>query len=773
MSAEEYLQKVEEILANPFLVKMTESTYNKIRDMAKVQGVYYPEGRLHHVLGLIHSRANRDTIYIFGIDQESKRCTIGDSSVEMCGISIGLPLGLKAISQSIKKGFVIDENNLQKSIRIESKSHLVQMAMISLFKAVVQRGLDKEGVFYNRIIDMIGESNSQVKIKAINAALKIGKRSNLIENTTNGLMDESKKILPNPVWSPAMLALLGIHIYRAKEKADEAIKKVLKIVKNYIVKVSNEKALNGLLVILWGMTKSGEKKHLPFIILLSLFSRHSEVRKSAIGIFIEYLGHNPSDRSLCLLDEIRKPVPNIKMLLKFGRISKALLISYSNLLVSEGTPLLIKRAAQLKMYAGEEYAWDAADIFSVVCALRMNISEYKKKKKRKDSTISTTVAKLTEIVSTISPKFLSPLVKIELELMKLLIKAVQRTGLATPSSRAALLHCMGKNVFTKEVLKALLVHKETIDQTFISSIGRTAKTPTTVLAAIMVKAPQIEKMDKMGVECPAIALMKGSPSYASYVYLLATQRIISPEKAKAVLFELLACYTVDPLLGDIGSYCRFDSLYLLVHACARSPEALKYELYNKRQNSVPLSVVLSQLKLPSAGIKLSKEEKKLLMQNILKLSIDKSRRLAHAIFTTILPAFQKVYPHRLLRYIFSVYTKEVQNASLDTAILAAGLKTMKRLLRAQRRKQTKSETAAPIESTAERRTTISMVLEGVLNTLISSDGSVHQKILGMEKGLFKVKNIQNLANNYLERVFGSASKNTQWKINEIRSKILI
>ncbi|KAI5161438.1 hypothetical protein NEAUS04_0528 [Nematocida ausubeli] len=854
MLSDEYLEKIEITLSNPFTVQMSQETFCRLRGLAEKQARHYPQDRLYKILGLICSRLNRQTLRIAGREDE-KECIFEiyeNQQISVCGIEMGLPLGLKVLAYGIKRGLSVDRDILLKIAHLETKSFLAQKALVSISKAVVQRGLDYDGLFYNRIIEMLGESNSDVKIKAIQAALKIREKSNLIENTIDALLRDSEKTVPNPIWAPAMLALLGVHIYREKEgEKSRNVKIALRIVKNYMVKISNEKVMNGLMVILWGMTQVGVKAHLPFLILLSIFSRSSDIRKTASGLLVEYLGHNPCDQSLRIIDTIRSRQPDIKALLKFGRISRSLLAEFSVVLVSEGVPLLIKRAAQLKVYAQQECTWDAADLFSKVCALRVCLIQHRREEKRKRSedveevkmsdiakdtemqkesknteeiiqsqnipsreiclsdkeidgiyssvseinnlSVRKTLAEISEkdsstelngqlerqksaelldtlarIVQDISPKILSPLVKIEAEALRLQIKAIRILGLAAPHAEAAIMHCMAKNIFTKEVLQVLLLHAHSINEQIALRLGRAVKTQTTVLALIIIKHPLLQTIQNE--ECPRMSILKSSPGYASYIYLLAIKRLVPVERAKSILFSLLDCYTTDPLLGDIGSHCRLDALCILARAAWPS-RPYKYP-YSIRQGTqpVPISFVLSRLKLPEIDFSFTEAERALLVRYTLKLAADKSRRISHIVFTCILPSVKRVQPHSFLSHILAVYQKSTKTSPLEDAAVAAATSTGLSLLRISMQKGQETSCATDRQSA---RKALKMLLSGLLNALVSADGRLFQKILLHGKKLFRRKKIQKIVKSLLEKISESANKQAAWKINEISKEILI
>ncbi|KAI5190824.1 hypothetical protein NEMIN01_1226 [Nematocida minor] len=760
-SNEEYLERIEKVLSDPFSVTMAHTTYEKVHKIAQSQGRFYPTGALHKALGLMCSRVSRNTIAIEGLpvdqNENEKACSthmyITGDTAHIVGMEVSLPLGLKSIAYCIKKGVKISEQLMREVSEIETKSYIVMLSLISIAKAIVQTGQDKDGVFYNKIVDMIGEANSTVKIKAINAALKIGTGSNLIDNTLAALKQDSANIMPNPVWSPGMLALVGIHIYKTKDK--KASKKALKIVSNYIGKLSNEKVLNGVLVIFWGMNWSGFSRHLPFLVLMSLFSRSVDIRKSSIGLLMEYLGHNPSDRSLHVIDSIKHHKPDIKMLLKFARVSRKLLVRYSDVLIAEGTPLLIKRAVQLKIYAGEkECQYDSTDIFSKIAAFRFFL-------KRRN------ITKLEELISATNPSKLSTLVKIDMELLRQMLKSIKLVGPSSPNSKLAILYTLNKNLFTRQIVKILYIHRQKVADI---NIRRAMKTPTTLLALAVLKDPILQNIENTGLECPSVSLYAHSPVYAACIYLLAANRAVSHASAKNVLFKSLSCYAVDPTLGDIGSYSRTDALYLLMLPYIDTPLAMS-KLSGALVRDTPIGVIAS--KLTKKRLHLTKEEKSALVGYILKLAVDKSRRLSLLIFSSILPSIKK--PPKILRHLLDKYNAALDNLPVEDSILAAGISTLKCLLRKNNREDemVKREDSAKTSGQTRTQERIGAMLEGIINTLISSDGRLSKKIISGSLEIFSDQLCRDLANSYLKHLLKTASKSSCRIINEIKSKIMI
>lgn len=756
--SEEYLERIVKVLNDPFTVRMSLNAYSMLEEIAHKQGRFYPLGLLHKALGLTYSRIDRGTVEI-EVDREIKECDIrtedGEYSVLIAGMEVALPLGLKSIAHAVKKGLQLEKALKDKICRIQTKSYINTLALVSLSKALVQTGQDTHDLFYRRIVDSIGDPNSTVKLKAINAALAIGENSGkLIANTLAALKKDSLNAYPNPVWSPGMLSLVGIHIYKTKDK--NACKSAIKIVNRYVGKISNEKVLNGVLVILWGMTSCGYKKHLPFLVLISLFARYPDIKRSASGLLVEYLGHNPSEESLAIMDSIRSRTPDIKAILLFGRVSRSLIIRYSNILVSEGTPLLIKRAAQLKMYAGErEYAYDPADIFSKICAFRIFLK-------------TRNIPRLEELVSQTDATKLSTNVKIEMCLLEQVVKSVRIIGLSLQNSRKALLYALGKNVFPVRTIRALYTHRNTA----VINIKAAVKTPSTLLALALLKDPAVKDIKKTQMECPEILLHKHSSAYPGCIYLLAVGKIISDETAKSVLFSLLECYDTDPVLGDVGSYIRADALFLLV--CRYTEPTITSSLPPCIKRELPMGIVVTLL--TKKRIRLTKEEKKVLVGYILKLAADKSRRIALLIFTSILPSIKGL--PSILKYLLDGYNKAVDYLPVEDAIVSGCTETLKYILQKRRRilqrKKHLNGAYPDIKiSLTEKTTQIKLIVEGVINTFASSDGSLTRKVIDYSEGVFKSRIVRKAANKQIKFLEASASRNSLHLINEIKRKILI
>lgn len=755
---EEYLQGIVEVLSDPFSVRVSLKTYERIEKIAKKEGRFYPKGSLHKALGLIYSRMERHTIEIEGKEIEGK-CAIftdgNEHTVLIGGMAVCLPLGLKSMAYGIKKGVRMEADLLKKIPEICSKSYIDSLAHISILKALVHTGQDRDGVCYNKIVDLIGDSNSTVKIKAINAVLKIGSGSDLINSTLSALKEDSRNIVPNPVWSPGMLALIGIHIYKTHDMG--VCSTAIRIVEKYLTKATNEKVLNGILVILWGMTSSGYKKHLPFLVLMSLFSRVPDIRRSAIGLLIEYLGHNPSDRALEIIDSIKKRSPDILKVLLFGRVSRRLIIRYSNVLVSEGTPYLIKRAAQLKVYAGEtDYKYDETDIFSKICAFRICL-RHKNREKLEELVLCTDVSKL------------SPLVKIEMDLIRQVIKSVRVVGLSLENAQTALVYALRKNIFPIDTIRSILAHKEHAISTL--PLRRTTKTPSTLLALTMLKDPVFQGIEKKGLECPSVFLHRHSSVYPSCMYLMGAIGTISKETAKHTLFDLLNCYDVDPVLGDIGSYIRMDALYLLV--LPYTSDQIVHTLPGTIKKTLPMGIVAS--KLTRKRLHLTKEEKVKLVGYILKLAIDKSRRISLLLFSSILPSIKHL-PY-VLKYLLSAYTKYLAEGSVEDAIVAGCMATLKHMLQKRRKRVKKARMKGPVSTCSKYLSIleeqIKMMVCGTINTLISSDGGLSKKIQAQSTEIFMHRIAKKEASIHIQSIEEASSKNTRRMINEIKSSILI
>ncbi|KAH9385935.1 uncharacterized protein NEMAJ01_0831 [Nematocida major] len=758
-----YLEKVKSVLSNPFSVRMKESTYEIIRALAQKQGGFYPTGDLHKVIGLIRARADRGTICI-GAEGSAEvalvsmqACEIREAShertVHIAGMDVNLALGLKSIAYSIKKGSSLPAQVHGEVQGIDSSSYIVKMCVLSLAKAVAQTKQEHSAEYYNRAVAMIGDSNSAVKIKAINCALKTGNAGSLIKNTLAALKEDSKKVMPNPVWSPGMLALVGIHIYRTHDRKAE--KRALKIVKSYLVKLSNEKVLNGLFVVLWGMGQSGSTRQLPFLIILSLFARTADARKSAVGLLVEYFGHHPNERALEIIDSLKSPSPKIKKILRFGRVSRKLLSEYADVLISEGAPLLVKQGAQLKVYAGEaSYQWDAADTFSKVAALRIFLH-------------FRNTRKLEETLLCIEPKALSSLVQIDLELLRLALKAVQRVGLRLPVAKALLLHCMRKNLFALHVLRIVQKNKSTPE---LSAMGieRAPKTPTTVLSLVVARSPLLQNISQTGMECPRASVCKSSPAYAACMYLLAQKKTVSAKAVKAILFQLLECYTVDPSLGDIGAHSRLDALYLLVREYAEG-RALLLNLTGGVLREAPMSVTISKFAPRSLKMHMSRREKRLLVGYVLKLAVDKSKRIGMLIYSCILPALKR--PPRILSFMLEKYHAALARLPVEDAMLEAGVASLKALLKNLKRARRRASQghAKP----AKVRETIKMMVGGIMNSLVSSDGRLYAKIASKIRQTFETKVVQKIAHEHAERIARDGTQSARRIIKELKAQMLI
>ncbi|KAI5179819.1 hypothetical protein NEOKW01_0282 [Nematocida sp. AWRm80] len=811
MNEKEYTEEILSKINKPFEVNISETTFKRIEEIALSINDHYPRTSISKVLGELYSRLKRNTLRIpsrsIGTEIE-----LTENKIVLVGIPLGIPLGLEAIAYAVEKGCKITEEKIEILSSLSRSSYLVLLAQISFFKTVLLAGEDKNSLCYGKLIDLIGHTNTQVKIKAISTILRIGCSLRLIEESLSGLEEDIKEGVPNPRWAPGILCLLGVYVYRTKSLPLEKQNRILKVVEEYICKSKDISVLNGVLVILWAFTQTKHSRQLPYLAVLSLFCHSKEVRKDSLGILAEYTGYHHDRKNIDLLENYKTEKKNIKSILKRCKVKKNLLLKYSYLLISEGIPDRIKVGVRLwRLSNGNECMFKISDPFERVAAMRVSL-------KNKDTSL------MSSILDTISVNTLSPLVKIDLETIRLALRLILSSGISCRQAEEIVLFAIKKELFPRIVVTVILRHKESANKILskcrtgtktstlylvYASLGlftqntsqqTTSATDTTgILSTITASTLETGNIKRVDGDISlremqfrrSIRVVYIPPEtdqvYIAWALCACARGYLTRKQLKTKLFSMLDSYETDPHLGDIGAQKRIDSLYILSLPLIDKKKCIA-SLPHVLSRSNMYSVIASQL--VHSSFSLSPAEYKRLQQYILKLSIDRSKKISQFIFESLLPAFNTL--PRPLRQLYSSYQRYIQKYPEETAIILSMTYILKKLLRKHnchclskdvitngcsiavdttRHDINQSSICTKEQFKTKVPRTIKMVVHGIINTFVSSDAYLSSKLISYCIPLLRSEDIVQVISEYTQSFYSAASRRIEHTLAELQALV--
>ncbi|KAI5171199.1 hypothetical protein NEFER03_0601 [Nematocida sp. LUAm3] len=708
----EWLHGVHTLLCEPFTISISGETYRRVMDMGHAVGHRYPFGWIHKVLGGIYGRIQRGTVNVIGEDA-GVRATIGDDHLFMFGRRFCLPLGLKALGYAIKKGLLIDSEVLGGVTCLDSSSSVVALSLCSFYKAVIVSGQDRDRACYNKLIELVGHRSSDVRIKSA-WALSLFSCG---EEVLGVIEREGEMPVPNPRWAPGILLLGGFIFYRENRNIEEFEKRIIYVIGKYINISYDEKIFNGILFILWVLTKKGKKDHLCFLLVLSLFSRYSSVKRSAKGILTEYFGMYPCESGLLLMDILLKRSQKKKEILKlfsYFRIRKSFIKKFSLHIIEEGTPSRVKLGVFLWRSSNKKWIVNWKDIPNRMATLRISLFP-----EQKDL--------LNEIFPLILAKDFSSSSEQTKELLKLSLRAIRKKNIPSENTRKILLISLKRNLFLKITIKTIISLK---DPLFLDLLKKNLSSPQCYLAYSLTSKEKLNLPQSLTTPLPSITLL---PS----LYAQAIRGTLSKKKLKTILFSSLFSYEKDPHLGDIGAYLRYDSLILLSLHLIDQRKFLNSIINFPNSQKLSLSLIIP--KLSKTKLSLSKKETSSLHQRILSLSIDKSKRISSLIVHALLPALKHKTPP--LTQFLTNYNKNILSLPQEDSLILSALPLIK------------------------YKTQKSPIIFSLINTLISSDNYLFKKIIKYFLNPLKHKENVKITEKAL---LSFSSKSNSHLINEIK-----
>jgi len=701
---EEWLMELYKKLDTPFKTVISQNTFEKIAEIA--ESPRSTSKNIHKVIGIVHARLSRGVLEIAG-QAVPAEIQIEKDGILLLGLVLHKALGTKSVSHSIKKGGHIEWSTLEKLFYIGHASVPEKTSKISLLTSAIEAGKDKKSLCYNELLGMIGDQNSEVKMKAIQSITRTGEIGPLAEKTAEALEKEALSAAPNPVWSPGMLVLLGVCIYKKgntlpkKENATQNKdfhRKTLRLLSAFVCATENEKILHGVLAVLWALTQNRHTDHLFLLAALFRFSKHVSVRRSAKGVIIEHLGRHPSSHNLYIMDKVLQQPRRTKALFSLYKPKKPFLLKYSHLLISQGEPERIKSGVHLRRLAREPgWACDPSDLFSVIAAARISL-------------IEKNTPEMEKILSDVKAKNISLSYAPSKELLRLVLKIIRKTGVFHKNAQDIVMFALKKEVFLKESIKAIPNTKKHDFPEFENLLKNSLTYPGPAFALASSSKTYPSDLFKPAQD-------PKSRAYLSIIFLLGAKNSAKnteiPKKAKTFLFSHLSCYDTSSYLGDVGSFFRFDAL-LLLSLRYLNLHTLNSLISDKLKAQQPYSLLVSQT--TRLSFKLSPKEKHLLELHLVKLCIDKSRRIAAFIYTALLPSIE--FKTKILASLIheqQKYDKEM--AQEDSYVLA-----VESILR----KTTRGYTCVD----GEKALLLSKyILEGLANSLLSADGYLLKTIL--------------------------------------------
>ncbi|OAG29037.1 hypothetical protein NEDG_01176 [Nematocida displodere] len=715
---EAFLESVLVVLNRPFSATMTEETFARVIEQGKRLNEHFPVGCIDEVLGGMHSKFSRGALTVKGAEVKSAH-TLSKESVQLLGHALGLPLVLCALAQSMRKGGVVDSRSISFVLGLDVSSYTRALGMAAFYRAdILLRG--KDSPCYNGLVSLIGHPNSAVKMEAINSLLDSGCGPGLVLRTVEALEKDVQNVVVNPIWAPGMLALVGVYLYRgfsgfsgfSKVRGFSGVRgadsskvrgadssgfagleldRVLRVVKGYITKSSDERVLNGVQVVCWALTKCGVQRHFPYLAAMALFSKSGSIKKAAMGLLIEYSGHNPNKHSLEIMDAAALPQPPIQKLVGLCRISPKLLQKYSLLLISEGAPSRIKLGVFLWRLTRQPWTC-STEPFNRVASMRMVLAERSGAGTQAPS--PGTQARAQALVEQLSVKNISLLVPLDKESLRLALKLCRMLP-SSPTTKTLIIFALKKNIFIRSAIKT--IHQQKAHPELEKELKTALKSPGVLLAQAFLTA----KAKRPILPPPT------SPVYLSAQYLIGALCKKDGSVAKKALFASLECYKQDAYLGDVGSFARLDALFLLYLEYAAGKDLLK-TLPASVAKTNPYPGIVS--KLTKRRLKLLPEERKTLLSLTLKLAIDKSRRISIFIFSSLLPSFLAHRPSRALSLLFRKYVHFLETLPIEDSIVHAVSVLLQRLIKGSNGFLARS------------------ICEGAVNSLLSADALLFGKI---------------------------------------------
>jgi len=747
----------------PFGMIVSEETYRSIKDIASTTQSIVKGSVVHKVIGIVHARMTTERIKIACSSAEHSKLAevriIHSESgkiarICMLDIEMSVAVGLKSIAQSIKKGGIVPWSAIEEIAKSTAyTSYIDKLAVVSVCKAAVKAGIDRDSVCYNRIVSMVGDSNSTVKIKAMHSAVYIGDTQKLQEQTAEALQREGDKSTVNTVWAPGMLGLLGMCIYKDRREYSaytEMYTQAVQIAQRYICKTEDERVLHGVLVVLWAMTERGTDVHISVLVVLALLCRHASVQKSAKGLIVAHIGSKPDKRSLHMMDAVcaqRADVQRVLHMYKVHTKGREMLVAYANMLVAEGTAERIRTGVYIRRLAKEKgWVCDTRSIFSIIAGMRIALHE--------DNT-----EEMYKIVQKINSKDVCAHVPITKEMARIALIAIRRIGIEQKSAQDIVMTALTKNICIYEALRVLEKHMtDTIEKTLL----RTHKTPGVVLAlshcSNNITDTQYSTMQK---ESDAV--------YIASVYMRECrkdkeERKRSMQATTSMLLSKLECYDTDSSLGDVGAHTRMDALLLLCMQDAdrrKMAQMIPERMYNSGRHHA-----LVPLRISTRYIKLTKEQKQKLHACIVKMAIDKSRMISTVLLQCILPCMHT--KTKVLAWIQKGYEEYACKYGIEDACVMGTRDVMQKIARTVKRKKRQNSSAESIEYYSAMLTAM---IEGVVNTLLSADGCLFSKVLAEYKVVLQDREVCKVLAHTLSIQQYSTILQTVHRIQEIREKL--
>lgn len=755
------LKRIAERVDEPLPLTISSETLHLLQLAISAYNGFSPCSMLCKAVGGIHARACKRQIKVFDSAESLNReldtsiSITAQRKVYVAECIVELPMGLAIAAESIKRGGNIDTH--VKDFVVTEIKHFstVEASMSVLFlSTIVCTGQDKNGSCYNALISLVSYPEKAVKVSSIISLIDAGRLSVLLTNVVTALSADASCALPNPRWAPGMLVLAGLALYRHNLEDINGLKKDINhldinlqlnlLIDRYITNSYDERILDGVMTVFWALTKKSICTwHLPYLAVLSLFCKSSIIRKTARGILIEHLGHNPCPLALPIMDALSSRRPPYRKILRFFKVKQSLLRRYGVLCVSEETPKRIRLGVILLSKStptGSAIKWNInwSSLSSLVAATRIALLP------GQEAIRMDLFALLT------NPKYFSMPNPLSTEFLRLFLKLSCKVHVYSDMIETAVILSLKKNLYVRLAIKAILYWKKKRSDLGIrmeTVLRKNMFSPACVFALCF-----ITRFDNLNI--PETSLT------STCKYVLAVRKVIPRNKAISFLLQDISSYETDRMLGDIGSYKRFDALFLLCHRYTNR-KTLISSLSGSIRSMLPYSVLVP--KLMKKTLCLTKKERVSVARSVLRMSVDKSRRISMFIFQSLLPSLYKL-PYLFLS-LHSLYERYAQYLPFeDAAILSVAS------ILSQIEPNTNSNTKTRKNSNLSCN--IKPFISGLICCFVFSDGCTAGKIEKYAGKILRSPHIRPTAFAELFFLSESSSKRIKERINEIKKNLM-